>query len=134
WDPARIEQVLSNLLTNALIHGDSDRPVEIAVEDDGASVKLSVHNYGHPIPEKLLPDLFLPFRRGQFQDRGGLGLGLFIASQIVSAHKGGISVNSTDENGTTFTVILPKSLGLLGGHESAPENSESSVLSFRLQS
>jgi sigma-B regulation protein RsbU (phosphoserine phosphatase) len=111
WDPARLTQVVSNLVGNALTHGGSSSPVEVRVDASGGDVSLSVRNYGPVIPAELMPTLFEPFRRGGAQDHRvrGLGLGLYIAQQVVSAHGGTIDVDSTEEDGTVFTVRLPRS-------------------------
>jgi PAS domain S-box-containing protein len=109
-DPARIAQVVSNLAANALTHGAKSAPVTVSVEGHPSEVVLTVRNFGATIPADLIPVLFEPFRRGApgaSQPRG-LGLGLFIARQIVRAHDGSIDVESTDEGGTVFTVRLPR--------------------------
>jgi signal transduction histidine kinase len=111
WDPDRLAQVVSNLVQNALTHGCGAGPVEVKLVDDDSAIELEVHNGGGPIPSELLPALFDPFRRGAPTDvpRGeGLGLGLFIANQIVLAHGGTIGVRSSVEEGTSFTVRLPR--------------------------
>ncbi len=110
WDPVRMSQTLSNLLGNAIAHGDRGAPVRVSVDGDGPDVELKVHNDGQPIPADLMRVLFQPFRRGEIQDRSphGLGLGLYIVDQIVRAHEGSIGVESTTEAGTTFTVHLPR--------------------------
>jgi signal transduction histidine kinase len=104
-DPARVEQVVCNLVTNALKYGAADAPVKVRVTDDGAGVRLDVANQGDPIPQHLLPTLFHPFRPGDAA--GSVGLGLFIVSEIARAHGGAVSVR-TGEPGTTFTVVFPK--------------------------
>jgi signal transduction histidine kinase len=110
WDGPRIAQVTSNLVANALIHGAVETPVQVMVSDEGAWVDVSVHNAGPPIPPELMPVLFEPFRRGAEEARaGGLGLGLYIAHQIVAAHGGSIEVRSTASEGTRFTLHLPRS-------------------------
>jgi signal transduction histidine kinase len=110
WDRDRLAQVLSNLIANAGQHG---RPEDgIAVTLDGRradAVTVQVHNHG-AIPPELLPTLFDPFR-GSSAARGasrGLGLGLFIVHEIVRAHEGTVTVDSSDDRGTTFTVTLPR--------------------------
>ncbi len=110
WDPARMSQTITNLVTNAISYGDSGAPVHVAVEGDGREVELKVHNQGPAIPEDMKPALFEPFRRGIPEDRSprGLGLGLYIVQQIVHAHQGSIGVDSTEKEGTTFTVHLPR--------------------------
>ncbi|HZS38916.1 MAG TPA: ATP-binding protein [Polyangia bacterium] len=110
WDPARMAQVVSNLVANALTHGAADEPVQVSIAGD-ADVVLSVRNRGPVIAPEVLPTIFEPFRRGGAADRGpsrGLGLGLYIVDQIVRAHAGTIAVDSTAERGTVFTVRLPR--------------------------
>ncbi|HEX7489888.1 MAG TPA: HAMP domain-containing sensor histidine kinase [Anaeromyxobacteraceae bacterium] len=104
-DALRVEQVVSNLVTNALMHGAADAPVEVSVAEDGAAVRLEVTNRGAPIPPHLVPALFDPFRSGDAP--GSVGLGLFIVSEIARAHGGSVSVRS-GEAGTTFAVVFPK--------------------------
>jgi signal transduction histidine kinase len=111
WDPARMAQVVSNLLGNALQHGDDRTPVRVRVEAGEEEIAIEVHNDGAPIAPTLLPQVFDAFRRGTPSDaRGarGLGLGLFIAKQIVRAHGGNIAVDSTEQEGTSFVVHLPR--------------------------
>lgn len=112
WDPGRLTQVVQNLLGNALKYGTPGSPVEVRLRGVPDGVLLSVHNDGPPIPEDLLPHLFDPFRRGEgHRDRGlaqGLGLGLYIAHEIVRAHGGSIEVASSQAEGTRFEVRLPR--------------------------
>jgi signal transduction histidine kinase len=105
-DPARVEQVVCNLVTNALKHGAADAPVKVNVTEDGAGVRLEVTNQGAPIPRHLVSTLFDPFRPGDAA--GSVGLGLFIVSEIARAHGGSVSVRSCERLGTTFTVVFPK--------------------------
>ena len=110
WDEPRLAQVLSNLIGNALEHGESDTP--ITVRADGTSpeeVIITVNNKGR-IPEQELPHLFEPFRSGRQAGRRaeGLGLGLYIVDQLVRAHEGRVRVTSNDRDGTTFEVRLPR--------------------------
>jgi signal transduction histidine kinase len=107
WDPARIAQVISNLVGNALAHGDQQQPVRVTARATGEGVRLEVWNGGPPIPEALRPVLFEPFHRGRTHSRG-LGLGLYIVQQIVQAHGGHIEMSSTAEAGTRFAVHLPR--------------------------
>lgn len=107
-DPDRIAQVLSNLIGNALRHGAPDAPVDVCLEEKGDAVRIRVHNEGPPIPTSLLPFLFEPFRRGATGDASGVGLGLFIARAITTAHGGNIEVQSEHGRGTTFVVLLPR--------------------------
>ncbi len=100
---------MSNLVGNAIQH-DGGTPVTLTGQDQSDSVKLAVHNGGAPIPVEVLPFVFDPLARGHADGApSGIGLGLFIARAIVSAHGGDIEVSSTDA-GTTFTVRLPKAL------------------------
>jgi signal transduction histidine kinase len=113
WDPDRMAQVVSNLVANAIQHGAGGQ-VEVRVRSAGGSTLLEVHNGGPPIPTEALARIFEPFRRGAktgARQPRGLGLGLFIAQQIVLAHGGRIGVRSTDADGTTFTVTLPSPAG-----------------------
>jgi signal transduction histidine kinase len=103
--------VASNLLANALTHGlphSPVSPVKISARADENDLVLEVWNAGEPIPPESLRKIFEPFwRHSASRSRNGLGLGLHICSQIVRAHAGHISVFSTRELGTQFTVRLP---------------------------
>lgn len=108
WDADRLAQVVSNLVANALAHG--DRAGVVRIDLDGSSedrVRLAVWNPG-AIPPGTQETLFDPFRRGKTNDAKGLGLGLYIVQQIVQAHRGSVILHSSDANGTTFTVTLPR--------------------------
>jgi PAS domain S-box-containing protein len=110
WDPDRLAQVLSNLLSNALSYSPPDTPVTVSTRAEEGAVVLEVHNEGTPIPPEQLPRLFEPMERGAPQkDRVGrsIGLGLFIVKSIVEAHGGTTTVRSGAE-GTAFTVRLPR--------------------------
>jgi signal transduction histidine kinase len=107
-DLGRLQQVASNLLANALTHGLPHSPIEISASADENDLVLEVWNAGEPIPAESLAKIFEPFwRHSVSASRNGLGLGLHICSQIVRAHQGRISVKSTRESGTRFTVHLP---------------------------
>jgi len=112
WDQDRIEQVFSNLIGNAVRHGDPGRPVTVSVNADERMVRVEVHNDGAPIPPELQRELFNPFRRGDRQSRTpeteGLGLGLYISNEVAHAHGGTIEVRSSIAEGTTFSVTLPR--------------------------
>lgn len=103
-DEDRIAQLLSNLLGNAITHGSKDTPVIVEVYSDKKNFKLSVSNKGVPISAEKLSSLFKPFFRGDDTSKG-LGLGLYIASEIASAHNGSLTVSSTTDN-TTFMLKL----------------------------
>ena len=110
WDTDRLTQVVSNLVGNAIQHG-SGTPITISGQDQGDSVTLTVHNGGPPIPSELLPFVFEPFARGREEGASHrIGLGLFIARALVSAHGGRIDVSSSNDAGTTFAVELPQGL------------------------
>jgi PAS domain S-box-containing protein len=111
WDPARMGQVVSNLVVNAITYGAPAVPVRVSLDGDGEELRLRVWNGGAPIPPDLLPVLFEPFRRGGESRGRGLGLGLYIVKQIVVAHGGDVDVQSTSGGGTTFAVRLPRRLG-----------------------
>ncbi len=108
WDADRLEQVVSNLVGNATEHG-SGTPITLTGQEQGNSVTLTVHNGGPPIPLHVLPYVFEPLARGRAEGAShSIGLGLFIARAIVSAHGGHIHVTSSTHTGTTFTITLPK--------------------------
>lgn len=106
-DADRLLQLFSNLIANAIHHGSEGSPVTAIVNGVGNEIVVKIHNLG-TIPAELVPTLFDPFRsrRGGSASKG-LGLGLFIAQQIVLRHSGEIRVESTNERGTVFTVRLP---------------------------
>ena len=107
YDRTRIEQLVSNLLGNALTHGADSQPVRLTVEVQNGQLELSVCNGGEAIPPHLIDSLFKPFFRAQVRpSQQGLGLGLYIASQIAIAHGGTMSVTSTDEE-TCFVFRMP---------------------------
>jgi signal transduction histidine kinase len=108
-DPDRFEQVVSNLVGNAVVHGDSQRPITVAVDHRGGVASVMVRNFGSPIDEASIPTLFDPFKRHESGHEGptGLGLGLYIAERIVTAHGGTIDVTSTAAGGTCFDVTIP---------------------------
>lgn len=116
WDAARLSQAFGNLIGNAVQHGGQDSTVTVRIEEqDGAHVAVAIHNHGVPIPSDQLDGIFNPMKAAQAPaggrpagPMGGLGLGLYIAEQIVSAHGGRISIASSEAAGTTFTVVLPR--------------------------
>lgn len=108
WDPDRVAQALSNLVVNALKHGDPVAPVAVAWEARADDVEVRVANRGPPIPVDLRDHLFEPFRRGGGARGAGLGLGLFIAREVARAHGGTISAASSEPDGTVFTLRLPR--------------------------
>jgi sigma-B regulation protein RsbU (phosphoserine phosphatase) len=106
-DRTRIGQLLSNLLGNALTHGATDKPVVVHAETADGSFRLWVANAGESVQPSSMDKLFEPFFRGKARASGqGLGLGLYIASQIAKAHGGALAVASTPEE-TRFTFSMP---------------------------
>jgi signal transduction histidine kinase len=112
WDAARLRQVISNLLGNAVQHGAD--PIDLSVHGEGPQVLLAVRSVGTPIPPDVLGTIFDPLVRGSSPDLaqrrrpGSIGLGLFIAREVVTGHGGDIRVESSAEAGTVFTVRLPR--------------------------
>ena len=114
WDTDRLAQVLTNLLSNALRDGAADAPVRVESRAEEGHIELRVSNAGEPIRPEVLPILFQPMKRGMGDGNGtrrGLGLGLYIVDRIVHAHQGRVAVRSTAEEGTTFSVRLPRRSG-----------------------
>ena len=110
WDPDRLLQIISNLLGNAGQHGEAESGILVKLDGRRSdTVTLEVHNRG-VIPASLLPNLFDPFcgTRLRRDHSRGLGLGLFIVKEIVRAHGGGVDVSSSEADGTTFIVTLPR--------------------------
>jgi signal transduction histidine kinase len=110
WDAARLRQVVSNLVANAIQYGGDVTPVEVSARGEESDVLLAVTNHGLPISSSALPTIFDPFVRaeGATKHRRGVGLGLYIAREIVIAHGGTIEVTSDETTGTVFTVRLPR--------------------------
>ena len=109
FDPHRIGQVLSNLLGNALQHGDPKGSVSVSIDGTASDkVTLRIHNDG-AMPPGLVDHAFSPFRPGrETQGQPGLGLGLYIAKYFVDAHGGSIVLTSSPDSGTAFTIMLPR--------------------------
>jgi signal transduction histidine kinase len=111
WDGLRLQQVIRNLVSNAIKYGAPDTPVRVAVRGGEADVRLEVTNSGPPIDPSALREIFDPLNRGvagrDRDDPGSLGLGLFIVHEIARAHGGGVEVHC--EGGeTTFAVRLSR--------------------------
>ena len=113
FDATRMEQAFCNLVDNAAKHGAIDSVVMIEMRNEQSSALLSIHNDGLPIDANDLPHIFDPMTRyskfaaDEEGPTSGLGLGLYIAHQIVTAHNGTIAVTSNAEQGTTFQVTIP---------------------------
>jgi PAS domain S-box-containing protein len=107
WDRLRIEQVVTNLLSNAFKYA-AGGPVELSLEREGSEVLLVITDKGPGLPEAALPRLFGRFERAaSMQHYGGLGLGLYVCRKIVEAHGGTISAENAPEGGARFTLRLP---------------------------
>ena len=117
FDASRINQMLSNLIGNAIHHGAKSGPIKLTLNTESEHIVFRVHNEGAPIPESALQTIFdlTPRRRKEDEKPekkfSHLGIGLFVVKKIVEAHSGTIIVNSTEEAGTTFVVSLPLSQG-----------------------
>ncbi len=113
WDRGRLEQVITNLLTNAIKYAPQSR-IEIAVEADKSLARLTVRDHGPGIAPEDQVRIFQPYERAaSYLNVSGFGLGLFIARQIVEAHGGTIRVDSAPNRGATFVVELPRRLSSL---------------------
>ena len=114
WDRPRMGQVFSNLIGNALQYSHGDSTIDVTIADRGERVSIAVHNDGDPIPLDKQKTIFHSRMRGTDGGSDGgvgstnLGLGLFIAHKVVTAHGGTISVDSSHATGTTFTALMPK--------------------------
>ena len=107
FDAGRIAQLVSNLLANALVHGDASEPVRLETRTAEGLLELTVANAGDPISPAAMERLFQPFFRGEVRrSQQGLGLGLHIASEIAKAHAGRLQVTS-DALATRFTLVMP---------------------------
>lgn len=122
WDADRLRQAMSNLMGNAVQHGDNSGPVELRLSGDDAEVTIVVHNSGPAIPPGELARIFDPLVRGSSAEHpvknrpGSIGLGLFIAREVARSHGGDIAVSSTAATGTSFTVRLPRRTRIEEGH------------------
>ena len=112
WDGPRLQQVLSNLVSNALKYGTRDSAVRVTLDGDEAEVRFKVSNSGPAIEQSTLDLMFEPLKRGlhnesRDQSEGSLGLGLYISREIIKSHRGDITVKS-DQSETVFSVRLPR--------------------------
>jgi signal transduction histidine kinase len=111
-DAMRLSQVLTNLLTNAIRYSPADQPISVTLTADEGEARVSVRDHGPGIPAEVLPHLFERFYRAPGADRHpggevGLGLGLYIAYEIVRRHSGRLWCESIPDQGSTFTFALP---------------------------
>jgi signal transduction histidine kinase len=113
WDVKRVQQLLSNLVVNALTHGTPDTAVKVMLTSDPKEVRIKVTNHGLVIDPVLLSEILRPLQRGALEAElaanDGLGLGLFIASEVAKGHGGRIEVESSGTE-TVFTAVLPRSV------------------------
>jgi anti-sigma regulatory factor (Ser/Thr protein kinase) len=109
-DAERLRQVFDNLFRNAIKYSSAGKPIEVTIERVGENYRICVRDYGMGIPPEDMPRLFGRFTRGSNARRAkiaGTGIGLFIVKMIVERHGGDVAVQSTLDEGSTFTVILP---------------------------
>ncbi|WAS96842.1 sensor histidine kinase [Nannocystis punicea] len=110
WDAGRLDQIVTNLLTNAIKYGER-RPIDVTITLHGDEARLQVADRGIGIAPEALERIFDPFERAApVETHGGLGLGLYIARRFVEMHGGRIAVDSRPGAGATFTVDLPRTL------------------------
>lgn len=111
-DRDRLSQVICNLVSNAVSYGHTTEPILVRSEVHGAIAQLNVHNEGRAIPNELLTKIFEPMVRGAPGSTSvrSVGLGLFIVREIARAHRGEMNVESSDTDGTTFSMRFPSSL------------------------
>lgn len=123
-DPLRIEQVLINLVSNAIKYSPAGSPVEVALEANEAELELRVTDRGVGIAEHDRERIFEPFRRVGLSQQTipGVGLGLFVVRKIVEAHHGRIELESARGRGSTFRVFLPRRLAVPEGLSSSFED------------
>ncbi len=114
-DAPRLHQALLNLLSNAVQHGDPSRTISLIAKGSDDGIEVSVTNFGRPIPESALQTIFEPLVRAPSpeadlheQSKTSLGLGLFIVREIVAGHGGKVTVQSSVDTGTIFTIRLPR--------------------------
>lgn len=111
WDRDRMYQLVSNLVGNAIQHGEPRSPIALRIAAGETDIVIEIANRGIPIPPEILPFIFDAFRQGRTNRahrKRGLGLGLFIAQEIARSHGGLITVTSSEGEGTTFRVRLPR--------------------------
>jgi K+-sensing histidine kinase KdpD len=110
-DADRIAQVLGNLMSNAVNYSQPGTRVRVELRGDASSITFAVHNHGSVIPPDRLRDIFQPMQQVTPETGRGhrsVGLGLYIVESIVTAHRGAIGVTSTEADGTTFSVTIPR--------------------------
>jgi PAS domain S-box-containing protein len=106
WDRVRVEQVVMNLLANAIKYG-AGRPVTVSTSAEGGQGIIEVRDHGPGVPPQDLVRIFERFERGTRRDHGGLGLGLYVSREIARAHAGSIAARNLRDGGAAFTLRLP---------------------------
>ncbi|HEX6031476.1 MAG TPA: HAMP domain-containing sensor histidine kinase [Tepidiformaceae bacterium] len=123
WDRDRMYQVPSNLVGNAVQHGEPRSTIDLRIDGGETQVLIEVVSRGEPIPPEMLPFIFDAFRKGRTVHQAqpqGLGLGLFIAQEIARAHGGSIAATSSENEGTTFSVRLPRDAAARAAEGTSP--------------
>lgn len=126
WSGEHLRRVLENLVSNAVKHGDPRGAVVVQVAQDAHETTLRVHNDGPPIARREQESIFDAFRRARPEGPGasvGWGLGLTLVRAVVEAHGGRVSVESTEERGTTFQVVIPNDARLTQHHREGTQPS-----------
>lgn len=109
WDTDALRRAIDNLVSNALKYGSEEGEIRLDVEQDGIDTKIMVHNNGNTIPPEKLDKLFdLYYRTRDVKGQQGWGLGLTLVQGVAEAHKGRVEVRSHPDEGTTFSVVIPK--------------------------
>jgi signal transduction histidine kinase len=107
-DPEMIELALINLMENAVKFSEADRPIDVTATAQGGVLRVAVHDQGIGIPRAELGHIFQKFyRAANASDRPGVGIGLQLVAQLVHAHGGEITVDSSENEGASFTISLP---------------------------
>ena len=112
WSADGLRRVIENLAINAIKYGGPDKPVTVMISETRKSARLKVHNYGNPLSPEERSRLFTPFQRSrnaQKSGKQGWGIGLTLVRGVVETLRGTLSVESSPKEGTTFTIVLPKS-------------------------
>lgn len=132
-DCDRIRQALHNLIENAVKYGSDESPVTIRLLNTGGRIQLSVHNYGDPLPAEEQRTLFQAFRRTSSAEKSGKqgwGLGLVLVQAIAEAHGGAVTLESTTDEGTTFTMDILQDVRDFNGPAAPRPNTYSSGADF----
>jgi signal transduction histidine kinase len=121
WDENGLRRIIENLVTNAIKHGEENKPIKITLSQNKEDVELCVHNFGKTISHEEIPRLFEQYRRLKIsRDKAGWGLGLSMVKGMVDAHKGSITVESKNMKGTSFIIKFPRDARSDTGKNSEP--------------